>query len=1218
MPTKAGEIYYDIELETAQLLSSQQKTNSALDSLGKGFDRTTRNVESTEKAMSSLSRVVVAMTAALSVQQVSEYANAWTTVSNKLANSVRPHEQLVDVTQRVFSITQSTRSSLDATASLYARLERATRQYGTSAGDLARLTTIINQGFIVSGATTQEAENAIIQLSQGLASGTLRGEEFNSVNEQGNRLMVALADSLGVGIGQLRNMAAQGKLTTDVVVKGLLSQGSKIGDEFAKTIATTAQSLQVAKNNITKFFGESTSVQAGLSVFNSAVISASENMDAMSGALTAVALVMGGRFVGALTMAAAGQVKATAASIASSKAAAQSAAAAELDAAAQLRLAQANKDTALSDLNLAQARLNVIRETNAAGVAEVALADSKAASIRTNLAQIEAEKALETQRLKAQISEQGRIATATRMAELQRASTALTAQLATTESAASQARATAIAQAEAQVSSARLAAADAASVAAAANGKYAASQEASTVATKAASLSMGVLRGALGLVGGPSGAAMIAAAAIFYFYQKAQQAKQESIDFADKLDGVIAKMREMNSTQLAASIAKGQQSLIDQAGVISDLRSRLSELRMEESKYAGLAQAFGNEGGYGVRLAEIRRQITIATGDLDAAENRRSQTASKLGIIEAQANGRFAQGIDLLKRNAQEAGVAAGMMSHLGQMIDVAAKAKDRFNATSLKVQVNPDAQKQIEGMQQQAKLMSIVDKRQRAVTEAQDEAKSKGGNANQIREAGEYAAKLYDLKEAESDREKSQREAESEANKAANQQQSIALKLENLREQTEMTAESTRELTREQAVLRAQQSLGNGATDEQTKLAGELAGKRWDVANAIRAEAAAQKMLPEAAENKSYQDDLKDLQIALNSKKISQQQFDTTAERLEQEHQAKLAKIRSQQVVTPAQEALGQVDPVQQLANQHAQQLALIQQFEQQGVLQHQQALALKNSYDTQYEQQRIAAAWQIWEQQDTTNRLLGESMDSLSSSASSALTGIITGSTSASEALRSIGNTILNSLVNTFVQMGMEWVKSAIMGQTAQTAAIGTVTAAQTAAIGTQTAVSTAAAGTTAAAWTPAAILSSVASMGTAAAIGLGAVAGVVGANLLGKRKNGGPVSAGGLYQVGESGLPEIYKASDGKQYMIPGDNGSVISNKDMQGGNGGHTFAYSPVINVNGDPDARTLAMMQDAVKQGAMQGYQMVTQHLATGRGQVSKALSNGWGTKRRMG
>ena len=76
----------------------------------------------------------------------------------------------------------------------------------------------------------------------------------------------------------------------------------------------------------------------------------------------------------------------------------------------------------------------------------------------------------------------------------------------------------------------------------------------------------------------------------------------------------------------------------------------------------------------------------------------------------------------------------------------------------------------------------------------------------------------------------------------------------------------------------------------------------------------------------------------------------------------------------------------------------------------------------------------------------------------------------------------------------------------------------------------------------------------MGTAAAIGLGAVAGVIGTNLPGKRKNGGPVSAGGMYQVGEGGMPEIYQASTGKQYMIPGDNGRVISNKDMSAGGGG----------------------------------------------------------------
>lgn len=303
MAENAGGIYYELDIEYQKLLVGQQKINQRLDQLESGFDKTTAAVTNTDRSMSKLSRVAVSLAAALSVEQVAQYADAWATVSNKLANSVRPGEQLAEVTERVFNITQQTRSSLEATASLYARLERATRQYGTSADDLARLTTIINKGFVVSGATAQEAENAIIQLSQGLASGALRGEEFNSVNEQGNRLIVALADSLGVSTGKMRELAAQGKLTTDVVVNGLLSQGAQIGDEFAKTTTTISQAIQVAGNNITKFFGENASVKAGVSIFNDAVIGLSENIDILGVALTAVSAVMGSRYVGALTLA---------------------------------------------------------------------------------------------------------------------------------------------------------------------------------------------------------------------------------------------------------------------------------------------------------------------------------------------------------------------------------------------------------------------------------------------------------------------------------------------------------------------------------------------------------------------------------------------------------------------------------------------------------------------------------------------------------------------------------------------------------------------------------------------------------------------------------------------------------------------------------------------------------------------------------------------------
>lgn len=114
-------------------------------------------------------------------------------------------------------------------------------------------------------------------------------------------------------------------------------------------------------------------------------------------------------------------------------------------------------------------------------------------------------------------------------------------------------------------------------------------------------------------------------------------------------------------------------------------------------------------------------------------------------------------------------------------------------------------------------------------------------------------------------------------------------------------------------------------------------------------------------------------------------------------------------------------------------------------------------------------------------------------------------------------------------------------------------------------------------------------------------------------GAREHGGPVTANSMYRVGEGGKPEIFKASNGSQYMIPGDNGSVVSNRDMGGGGAYH---YSPTIQINGNPDDRTIALVEAAVARGGKQVYHQISGDLATGTGKVSKALGSGWTTKRR--
>ena len=145
------------------------------------------------------------------------------------------------------------------------------------------------------------------------------------------------------------------------------------------------------------------------------------------------------------------------------------------------------------------------------------------------------------------------------------------------------------------------------------------------------------------------------------------------------------------------------------------------------------------------------------------------------------------------------------------------------------------------------------------------------------------------------------------------------------------------------------------------------------------------------------------------------------------------------------------------------------------------------------------------------------------------------------------------------------------------------------------------------------------SIATYGSAAAVGQSAYAASLlsakGLAVAGARENGGPVSASSMYRVGEGGKPEIFKASNGSQYMIPGDNGRVISNRDIGGGGG--AFNFSPVIHLNGDYSAQQQAMLEAAVKRGAQQGYAMAVRDVASGKGKLSNALATNFNTSQRI-
>ncbi|HFS6723574.1 TPA: tape measure protein [Proteus mirabilis] len=1087
---QVGEIVYQVQMDVRQLLTSQQQLEQRLNRMDSSFNRTSQSVNNTERSMQSLSKVAAALTGYLSASMVASYSEAWTELNNKLSNSVRASESLVDVTQRVFDISQATRSSLDATATLYARLERGTREYNTSAADLAKLTSIINQGFIVSGATAQEAENAIIQLSQGIASGVLRGEEFNSVAEQGSRLMVALADSMGVGIGQLRKMAAEGKLTTDVVVKGLLSQGDAIGKEFAKTTRTMSQAFQEAGNNLTKFLGENTTIKSTISAFSDAVITVSKNLDELSSVLTVIATVVGSRYVGALAMAAKSKIQMAIASRESSIAELQSAKASEYAANTSVRKAQADLASARSAVALAQAEYNVAKGT---------LAEA------TALDNLIAKKSLAS---KAAIT----LAQAT---QVQTAAMTRTA-----------------------------------------------------AAARAASISLGLANKALGLVGGPMGALMIAGAAMYYFYQKTEQAKQEARDFADRIDQLTVKLKELSYQEIArdAQDARDKQELLrlemkEQEKQLSALRA---QLELQKTALKDQPELIDKN------TTRILREITKLEGDLSTNRKRLELTTKYLTDAQDEYNRKAKEAIDLSVKSATTLDIEKSALGRLTTQIREATGAKEEFSLVRPKLNFGGEEGEKLKKQMEERLALSKLEGAERAKLKAMYDAKDAGiTDPDAIRNLQDLAAQEYENTQAKKEGIKTAKQAASAALKEATEAEKLKQKITDVANATKVAELETKGLAREAAILEAVQKLGSKATKAQVAEITELAGKEFDLKQKIKDRKDAFSQNPEAKANQEYKLSLEQLERQLKGNLVTEENYQRRRVELAGEYSKKIAEANANKTVSPQDNLKAQVDPVQQLKNEHERKLALIKEYENQKVLTQQQSLELMNAANTQYEQARTDAMYELWRNQSLGNEAAAAALDAFSGSASNALTGIITGSMEASDALRSIGNTVLNSLINTFVQAGIEQAKAAWFGAAAQQSAIAATTAVQTAAIGTQTAVSTAAAATTTAAWTPAAIMASIASMGTAAKIGLAAIAVLGVGAIAGARKNGGPVDAGSMYRVGEGGKPEIFKANNGRQYMIPGDNGKVISNKDMQSGgmnvnvvfndysSGGHKF-------------------------------------------------------------
>ena len=209
-----------------------------------------------EKAVGTMTKLAATLGIAFGIREVVQAADAYNGISNRLKLVTSSTEQLTQAQEQLYKISQETRQPIEATAEVYQRLAQNAGALGLSLNDVGKTTETINKLVALSGASTEAANAALVQFGQGLASGALRGDELNSVIEQTPALAKAIAEGMGITIGQLRAMGQEGKITASAIIDALNKQGDAVNEQFGKLAPTIGQGMTMVENSFTRMIGK--------------------------------------------------------------------------------------------------------------------------------------------------------------------------------------------------------------------------------------------------------------------------------------------------------------------------------------------------------------------------------------------------------------------------------------------------------------------------------------------------------------------------------------------------------------------------------------------------------------------------------------------------------------------------------------------------------------------------------------------------------------------------------------------------------------------------------------------------------------------------------------------------------------------------------------------------------------------------------------------------
>lgn len=610
-----------------QAAAAAKESQKALSELTDGF--------------ASAGRAATAAAAAFATGKLVQIADQWNSVNARLKQASVSSNDFTLSQTRLMAISQSTGTAFTDNANLFSRAAASMREFGYSSDEVLKITEAVSTGLKLSGASTEEAGSVITQFSQALAQGVLRGEEFNAVNEAGDRVIRALAAGMGVARKDLKAMADQGQLTIDKVVPALISQLGVLQGEFSALPPTVSGSMQKVTNSFMAWVGGVSQATGATDALSGGLDGLAKTLDsltssAVSGALSDVADNMS-----LVTTAAGGLVGIGLARYLGGIVTSASSATGALISAAKSEVALAVAQEKAAQSSVAASRAAVYR-------AQQALQGAKSADVQA--AQQERVAAAEARVTAAQ----GRLTTALATgtaAEKVRARTALER---------AQAGLVAAKNADAQAIAERKLAAAQSALGRNIAGRVSAQNNLNSVT----SVGTRLMSGALGLIGGIPGLVMLGAGAWYAVYQNQEQARKSAQEYASTIQEVSDRSKAMTLTEASDNEDKARKSLNEQNRLISEQSSKVKALKEDIAGYQYMLANRGptTSGGFMINhltsVEAATKGLASATESLAVEQERLTQLQAKAQEIQQVLEGLENRRVALIRQQAAEQNAA--------------------------------------------------------------------------------------------------------------------------------------------------------------------------------------------------------------------------------------------------------------------------------------------------------------------------------------------------------------------------------------------------------------------------------------------------------------------------------------------------------------------------------------------------------------------------------